>query len=282
MTVDLTPYLDGSYYLYFNVYNDGNGKRTWMFLDDVQLLVCYGNAAAPSADGGAANAQPSTAPSAATSSPTDESAAAQPRFRHTDAGCGRHPGRGRERDAGPGRPRHDDRGRRFNAFIHYQAVQSIRCPGPGHGRHRVAAVPPHLADCPGADLYLPSADRSRRYRLSAFSRERRPSTVRAGSLCSFSFPVFSFQWLAVCADARRKNNTDPRRTRRIAGVCVATRRKERQLSTKNNQENTKNGKNEEGRADSVKYVTAKAEGRKRQIAENCFFIHKGTLRTPKA
>ena len=78
MTVDLTPYLDGSYYLYFNVFNDGNGKRTWMFLDDVQLLVCYGNAAAPSADGGAANAQPSTAPSAATSSPTDESAAAQP------------------------------------------------------------------------------------------------------------------------------------------------------------------------------------------------------------
>ena len=79
MTVDLTPYLDGSYYLYFNVFNDGNGRRTWMFLDDVQLLVCYANATAPDADGGAASAQPQASPSpAATSSPTDESAAAQP------------------------------------------------------------------------------------------------------------------------------------------------------------------------------------------------------------
>ena len=79
MTVDLTPYLDGSYYLYFNVFNDGNGSRTWMFLDDVQLLVCYANATAPSAGGDAASAQPQASPSpAATSSPTDESAAAQP------------------------------------------------------------------------------------------------------------------------------------------------------------------------------------------------------------
>ena len=79
MTVDLTPYLNGSYYLYFNVFNDGNGRRTWMFLDDVQLLVCYANAAAPSAGGSAAGAQPQTSPSPApTSSPTRESAAAQP------------------------------------------------------------------------------------------------------------------------------------------------------------------------------------------------------------
>ena len=79
MTVDLTPYLDGSYYLYFNVFNDGNGRRTWMFLDDVQLLVCYANAAAPSAGGSAAGAQPQTSPSPApTSSPTRASAAAQP------------------------------------------------------------------------------------------------------------------------------------------------------------------------------------------------------------
>ena len=78
MTVDLTPYLDGSYNLYFNVFNDGNGLRTWMFLDDVQLLVCYGSAAAPSA-GGASNTQPPASPSPdATSSPTEESTAAQP------------------------------------------------------------------------------------------------------------------------------------------------------------------------------------------------------------
>ncbi len=77
MTVDLTPYLDGaSYNLYFNVFNDGNGSRTWMFLDDVQLLVCYGSAAAGS---GASNSQPPATPSpAATSAPTDESTAARP------------------------------------------------------------------------------------------------------------------------------------------------------------------------------------------------------------
>ncbi|MXZ21823.1 MAG: hypothetical protein F4Y84_14680 [Caldilineaceae bacterium SB0665_bin_25] len=79
MTVDLTPYLGGAYYLYFNVFNDGNGRRTWMFLDDVQLLVCYANATAPSAGGSAASAQPQASPPpAATSSPADESAAAQP------------------------------------------------------------------------------------------------------------------------------------------------------------------------------------------------------------
>ena len=78
MTVDLTPYVDGSYYLYFNVFNDGNGRRTWMFLDDVHLLVCYGNAAAPNA-GGASNTQPPGSPApAATSAPTEESAPAQP------------------------------------------------------------------------------------------------------------------------------------------------------------------------------------------------------------
>ena len=76
VTVDLTPYLGGSYYLYFNVFNDGNGKRTWMFLDDVQVHVCFGNAAAPSAGGGAANAQ--EPPAAATSSQQDKSAVAQP------------------------------------------------------------------------------------------------------------------------------------------------------------------------------------------------------------
>ena len=76
-TVDLTRYLGGSYYLYFNVYNDGNGQRTWMSLDDVQVQVCSGNAAAPS--GGAANVQPpATPPPAATSSQQDESAVAQP------------------------------------------------------------------------------------------------------------------------------------------------------------------------------------------------------------
>ena len=47
-----------------------------MFLDDVQVHVCFANAAAPSAGGGAANAQ--QPPPAATSSQQDKSAVAQP------------------------------------------------------------------------------------------------------------------------------------------------------------------------------------------------------------
>jgi hypothetical protein len=39
--VDLTPYRGQSLVLYFNVYNDGNGQRTWQFLDDVQINVCF-------------------------------------------------------------------------------------------------------------------------------------------------------------------------------------------------------------------------------------------------
>ncbi len=40
-TIDLTEYVGDSFYLYFNVYNDGNGARTWAFLDDVALSICY-------------------------------------------------------------------------------------------------------------------------------------------------------------------------------------------------------------------------------------------------
>ena len=79
-TIDLTPYLGGSYNLYFNVFNDGNGRRTWMFLDDVQLLVCYGSAGRAKRGEAARpmlNRRPRRPP-AATSSPTDESTAAQP------------------------------------------------------------------------------------------------------------------------------------------------------------------------------------------------------------
>ncbi|HRW06782.1 MAG TPA: hypothetical protein P5121_16880 [Caldilineaceae bacterium] len=45
--VDLTAYQGQSFYVYFNAYNDGNGGRTWMFLDDVQLNVCGGGWAVP-------------------------------------------------------------------------------------------------------------------------------------------------------------------------------------------------------------------------------------------
>ncbi len=39
--IDLTPYLGRTVYIYFNAFNDGNGLRTWMFLDDVALTICY-------------------------------------------------------------------------------------------------------------------------------------------------------------------------------------------------------------------------------------------------
>ena len=69
-TVDLTPFLGGSYHLYFNVYNDGNGSRTWMYLDDVAVNLCYGSAAAPSADRGASAQQPDKSAVAQPDSPT--------------------------------------------------------------------------------------------------------------------------------------------------------------------------------------------------------------------
>jgi len=39
--VDLTGYIGKTFYVYFNAFNDGNGLRTWQYLDDVQMLVCY-------------------------------------------------------------------------------------------------------------------------------------------------------------------------------------------------------------------------------------------------
>lgn len=48
-TVDLTPYRGQSFYLYFNVFNNGNGAATWMYLDDVQLDTCAGATAVPTA-----------------------------------------------------------------------------------------------------------------------------------------------------------------------------------------------------------------------------------------
>jgi nucleoid-associated protein YgaU len=38
--VDLSPYRGRTVDLYFNVYNDGNGLATWLYLDEVSLLDC--------------------------------------------------------------------------------------------------------------------------------------------------------------------------------------------------------------------------------------------------
>ncbi len=39
-SVDLSGYRGRTLYLYFNAFNDGNGGRTWMYLDDVSLEIC--------------------------------------------------------------------------------------------------------------------------------------------------------------------------------------------------------------------------------------------------
>ena len=39
-TYDLSPYKGMTIVLYFNVINDGNGKRTWMYVDDVSVNAC--------------------------------------------------------------------------------------------------------------------------------------------------------------------------------------------------------------------------------------------------
>ncbi|MEZ4736725.1 MAG: hypothetical protein R3E79_57325 [Caldilineaceae bacterium] len=45
--VDLTAYRGQTLYIYFNVFNDGNGARTWMYLDHVRLRVCGAPVVAP-------------------------------------------------------------------------------------------------------------------------------------------------------------------------------------------------------------------------------------------
>jgi hypothetical protein len=40
-TFDLTTFAGQDILIYFNVINNGNGLRTWMFVDDVALNVCY-------------------------------------------------------------------------------------------------------------------------------------------------------------------------------------------------------------------------------------------------
>jgi uncharacterized repeat protein (TIGR01451 family) len=42
ISADVTDLAGYGFYLYFNVYNDGGGGRTWLFLDNVTLTVCPG------------------------------------------------------------------------------------------------------------------------------------------------------------------------------------------------------------------------------------------------
>lgn len=45
--VDLTAYRGQTLYIYFNVFNDANNARTWMYLDNVRLRVCGAPVVAP-------------------------------------------------------------------------------------------------------------------------------------------------------------------------------------------------------------------------------------------
>ncbi|CAN5806562.1 hypothetical protein BH10CHL1_BH10CHL1_31470 [soil metagenome] len=39
--IDVTAFRGQTFYIYFNVFNDGNGARTWGYLDEVALNICY-------------------------------------------------------------------------------------------------------------------------------------------------------------------------------------------------------------------------------------------------
>jgi hypothetical protein len=45
--IDLMPYRGQSFYVYFNVYNNDNGQRTWMYVDDLELYCCAPPTPAP-------------------------------------------------------------------------------------------------------------------------------------------------------------------------------------------------------------------------------------------
>ena len=76
--VELTEFLGKNFYVYFNVYNDGNDLRTWMYLDNVQLVVCYPLNVTPGAGMVTPTAMPlPTLPDTPTPTPT--------RYGHSDA-----------------------------------------------------------------------------------------------------------------------------------------------------------------------------------------------------
>ena len=69
-SIDLSGYRGRTLYLYFNAFNDGDGARTWMYLDDVALEVCGGAGgavqSAPAVVAPAAVAPSTVAPAAVT------------------------------------------------------------------------------------------------------------------------------------------------------------------------------------------------------------------------
>lgn len=68
---DLTPFMGQTITIYFNVFNDGNGARTWMYLDDVRLTLCYPTPVAlATATGMAISAAPVATMPVPTSTPT--------------------------------------------------------------------------------------------------------------------------------------------------------------------------------------------------------------------
>ncbi len=79
MTIDLTPYRGQWVLIYFNVFNDGDGQRTSMFLDDVSLLACWPvtptaislstTPATPAPTSGAISMAPEATPTAPTPTP---------------------------------------------------------------------------------------------------------------------------------------------------------------------------------------------------------------------
>lgn len=81
---DLTQYRGQSIYIYFNAYNNGNGARTWMFVDGVQLCVNVAQTYADSASSATVNVQGATG-NVQAAQPTESVFYAQPTYYYPTA-----------------------------------------------------------------------------------------------------------------------------------------------------------------------------------------------------
>jgi len=71
-SINTAKYSGRNFYVYFNVYNDGNGRRTWSFVDDIELIGCQVSAVLPTPIAAVAPATmaPTTTPVPTRANPT--------------------------------------------------------------------------------------------------------------------------------------------------------------------------------------------------------------------
>jgi len=92
--MDLSPYAGETINLFFSVYNDGNGGRAAMYVDDVSLRACWGELppTLTPTTGPTTTSTPTFAPASTPSpGPTPSSTPAEPAFMLGQIPVGRHP-----------------------------------------------------------------------------------------------------------------------------------------------------------------------------------------------